>query len=217
LTAPIDLDADLAVPVLGLDTGKKTVYHQSVPLAQASGPFGPAPVPTPPPAPPAAGIVFVGAPGAGAPPATLGPYTMQPFAPDPQAIEEEVDSVNGPTGALAFSVPLLHLLTPEEPAWKTWSNGYVGDVYQSILEPAVTLEPPAGTKAFYLYAEPDEFETFNFTVHTQDGTSSGSVPVFGEAGAAFFGFYATGSATIQSVTIESPEDGFAVGEFGISG
>lgn len=216
LTAPIDVDADLAVPVLGIDTGKKRIYHQSIPLAQASGPFGPAPAPAPTPPPAQSGVVFVGAPGSGPPPATLGPYTMHPFGPDPQELEEEVEGVDGPTGRVGFSVPLIHLLTPNEPAWSTWSNGYSGDVYASELEPAVTLAPPAGTKAFYLYAEPDHFAVFQITVHTQDGTSSGAVPVFGEAGATFFGFYATGGATIQSVTVESPEDDFAVGEFGIS-
>jgi len=215
LTAPIKVDADLAVPVLGLHTGKKTVFHQSVPLAQASGPFAPPSTPSPAPRP-APGIVFVGAPGTGSPPATLGPYTMQPFASDPQALEEEVTGVDGPTGTLAFSVPLVHLLVGEEPAWATWSNGYSGDVYASESEPTVTLVPPAGTRAFYLYAEPDAFEVFDVTVHTQDGTTSGSVPVFGEAGAAFFGFYTEGGATIESITVESPEDEFAVGEFGIA-
>jgi hypothetical protein len=215
LTAPIDVGATLAVPALGLDTGRKSIYHKSFLLAQSSGPFGP-PAAAPPAAAPApAGIVFVGSPATGPAPATLGPYAMHQFAPDPQEFEE-VQGVDGPTGRLNFSIPLLHLLAPEESGWRTWSNGYVGDVYASQLEPAVTLYPPAGTKAFYLYAEPDEFAIFDITVKTQDGTTSGVVPVFGEAGAAFFGFYSTGGATIQNVTVECPEDDFAVGEFGIS-
>ncbi len=212
LTAPVDLDGKLSIPLLGLETGAITIYHKSFLLAQASGPFAPAPPPAP--APPSV-ITFVGSPGTDPPPAALGPYTMHPFSTDPQEFGTVV-GVAGPTGAIAFSTALDHLHANEEPAWSTWSNGYEGDVYFDEESPAVTVALPAGTKAFYLYAEPDEFATFNFSVHTQDGTSSGQVPVFGEAGARFFGFYATGAATIQSVTVESPENLFAIGEFGIS-
>jgi hypothetical protein len=127
-----------------------------------------------------------------------------------------VTGVDGPTGRVGFSTELNHLYANEEPAWKTWSNDYEGDVYADEVEPSVTLSLPAGTKAFYLYAEPDVFATFDITVRTQDGTTSGAVPVYGEAGAAYFGFYATGPASIESVTVECPEDDFAVGEFGIS-
>jgi hypothetical protein len=215
LTAPIDLGAKLSIPALGLQTDKKSVYHKSFLLAQAAGPFAPAPAPKP--APPPGGIVYVGAPRTSAPPSTLGPYAMHPFGLDVQELGY-VSGVDGPTGHVSFSTPLNHLYANEEPEWKTWSHGYEDDVYASFEEPgeAVALSLPPGTKAFYLYAEPTEFATFDFTVKTQDGTSSGAVPVYGEYGAEFFGFYANGGATIQSVTVECPEDSFAIGEFGIS-
>jgi hypothetical protein len=216
LTAPIDLSAELAIPDVGIESGKLTIYHEDIALAQAAGPFGgPPPPPAPPPAPVAGGITFDGSPGTGSPPATLGPYQMTPFGPDGQELGY-VTGVDGPTGRIGFSTELEHFYANEEPAWRTWSNGYEGDVYANLTESSVTVDLPAGTKAFYLYAEPDIFSTFDIIARTQDGTTSGEVPVYGEAGATYFGFYATGSATIDSVTVECPEDDFAIGEFGIS-
>lgn len=213
LSAPLSLGAKLSIPVLGVSTGELSIYRKSFVLAHAPGGFGPPPAPTPP--PPPAAIVYDGTPGAGSPPATLGPYTMHPFAPDPQPLEL-VDGVDGPTGRLGFSPELQHLLAPEEPAWKTWSNGYEGDVYADEETGEATVSLPANTKAFYVYVEPDEFSTFEVTVRTPSGATSGAVPVEGEAGARYFGFYSTGGAPVQSVTIACPEDTFAIGEFGIS-
>jgi hypothetical protein len=51
LTAPVDLDASLKVPELGLSTGELHVYHHVFPIAQA--PLRPTPPPPPPPPPPA--------------------------------------------------------------------------------------------------------------------------------------------------------------------
>jgi hypothetical protein len=158
-------------------------------------------------------IVFSGAPGTSAPPLTLGPYLMTPFPADAQP-EEAVTSVAGPTGALGLSPALEHC--PDRGCWATWSNGYNGDVYVAGPQ-TITLTLPAGTKAFYFYAEPDEFETFSFTATSSNGTTSGAVPVNGNAGARYFGFYGTGSSTISSITVSGADpDGFAVGEFGIS-
>jgi hypothetical protein len=75
---------------------------------------------------------------------------------------------------------------------------------------------PPSTKAFYFYAEPEKFMTFSITATSDDGTISGSMPVAGEGGAEHFGFYATGSATISTITVTVADpDGFAVGEFGV--
>jgi len=161
-------------------------------------------------------IVFSDAPGTSAPPSTLGPYLMTPFPADTQAAGTTVSGVAGPTGTgtLGFSPSLDHELVGQ--GWATWSNGYSGDVYATSAT-SVTLSLPSSTKAFYLYAEPEEFMTFSITATSSDGTTSGAVPVAGEAGAEYFGFYATGSAALSSITVSGADpDGFAVGEFGIS-
>jgi hypothetical protein len=75
---------------------------------------------------------------------------------------------------------------------------------------------PAGTGAFYFYAEPNAFGTFNITA------TSGGVPVAqlteGNSGANYFGFYGTGGDTFSSiiVTFDQGAGGGAVGEFGIA-
>ncbi len=56
LTAPIDLNAALTIPDLGLGTGELNVYHHDFPIAQAPPPPSPPPpppLPPPPPPPPA--------------------------------------------------------------------------------------------------------------------------------------------------------------------
>jgi hypothetical protein len=104
--------------------------------------------------------------------------------------------------------------------WETWSNGFTGDVYWDSADigssTTMTLTLPAGTTAFYFYAEPDEFETFDLQATAQNGTTSGPLQVYGDAGAQYFGFYANGAGTnIQTITISCNDD-FAVGEFGIA-
>jgi hypothetical protein len=167
-------------------------------------------------------IGFDGSPGTNAPPATLGGYTMTPFGLDPQPVCPVggfiVTGVTDPAGTIGFSQPLSHDRIGG--CWATWSHGYTGDVYDnaSSADPtSTTMTLPAGTKAFYFYAEPNAFDLFNVTATAQDGTSSGPIPVQGNSGAQYFGFYGTGDATIASVTVTAPADagGFAVGEFGI--
>jgi hypothetical protein len=77
---------------------------------------------------------------------------------------------------------------------------------------------PSNTYAFYFYAEPNSFSTYTLSATTNDGGSSGSISVTGNGGAKYFGFYATGSSTLSTITINVPSaaNGFAVGEFGIS-
>jgi hypothetical protein len=161
------------------------------------------------------GLVFDNSPGTGAPPSKLGPYTTQPFSADSQAPVTDVAGVSGPTGEISFSPALAHYQVGN--TWATWSNGYTGDVYATGSAESATVTLPAGTEAFYLYAEPDEFETFKVTATAQDGTSSGPVNVQGESGATYFGFYGTGAATISTITITTAGNDFAIGEFGIAG
>jgi len=153
--------------------------------------------------------------GTAAPPGVLGPYTMTPFPPDVQPTFSLVPSVASPLGGnVGFSIPLDHRTIGA--GWATWSHGYTGDVYFSAQSPTVTLTMPAGTGAFYLYAEPNIFAQFTITATAQDGTVVSQL-VDGNAGAAGYGFYGTGGSQISSIQIDiRSEGGFAVGEFGIA-
>ena len=164
-------------------------------------------------------IVFDGSPGTAAPPATLGPYTMAPFGLDSQAIGTAVSTVTDPAGTIGLSPALQHDRIGQ--GWATWSHGYTGDVYDTFavggLQTATITLPP-GTKAFYLYAEPQQFAVFSVEATAQDGTTSGPIAVQGQAGAQYFGFYGTGDATLSTITVTTADpSGFAVGEFGING
>jgi hypothetical protein len=117
---------------------------------------------------------------------------------------------------VAFSIPLEHLQVGN--GWATWSNGYTGDVYWNQGAGDITLTLPAGTKAFYAYAEPDAFG-----VETISATASNSKTVTvtqdtnGSGGATGFGFWATGPDNIATVTFhDATSSDFAVGQFGIS-
>lgn len=159
-------------------------------------------------------IVFDGSPGTGVPPSTLGSHSMSGFPADPSPIGSVVTSVSGPTGDVTFSPSLVHDKIGYS-GWLTWSNGYTGDVYASSGG-KVTITLPAGTQAFYFYAEPDSFGTVAFTATAQDGTSSGPVEVAGGAGARYFGFYTTSSSSpLSSITVSASGE-FAVGEFGVA-
>lgn len=160
-------------------------------------------------------ITFDGSPGTGPPPATLGPYTMARFGADPQPLDADVTGVATPSGngTVGFTPALQHLQVGN--GWATWSNGYAGDVYATGGGTSMTFTLPAGTHAFYFYAEPDPFAVFDITATTQDGTTSGPIAVNGFASAQFFGFYTDGSVALQSIQVDSQVD-FAVGEFGIA-
>jgi hypothetical protein len=160
-------------------------------------------------------IVFDGSAGTGAPPATLGGNSMTQFGLDPQALGSTVVSgVTDPAGTIGFAPGLSHTRVGQD--WATWSNGYTGDVYYTGGN-QITLTLPAGTKAFSFYAEPNQFAAFSVEATAQDGTTSGPIAVQGEAGAQNFGFYATGSQTLSSITVTTADPtGFAVGEFGIN-
>jgi cell wall-associated NlpC family hydrolase len=159
------------------------------------------------------GITFDNSPGSAAPPSTLGPYSMTPFPADPQSFGN-VSSVAAPgSGDVTFAPDLNHLRIGQ--GWATWSNGYTGDVYWTNGGTSATMTMPLGTSAFYFYAEPNPFAVFNITATTQNGTSSGPIPVNGFSGARYFGFYTDGSTTLETISISSDAD-FAVGEFGIS-
>jgi hypothetical protein len=159
-------------------------------------------------------IGFDGSPATAAPPAMLGGYTMTPFGADPQPTGTTVTGVTDPAGTITFSQPLTHSTVGN--GWATWSHGYTGDVYHNADGSPITVTLPAGTKAFYLYAEPNTFDVFDVEATAQDGTSSGPVQVQGNSGAKYFGFYGTGNAEIATVTVTTTDaTGLGIGEFGI--
>lgn len=172
-------------------------------------------------APSLAQIVFDGSPGTNAPPGTLGPYTMTPFAPDLSPLGNNVMMVMTPNGCPANASimfnPMLRHARPGN-GWGAWSHGYTGDVYSLVPGTNATITLPAGTAAFYFYAQPDQFGSFTIQANANDGTTSGPIPVQGLAGAQYYGFYTTGTTTLSSITINvaAGAGGFAVGEFGIS-
>lgn len=85
----------------------------------------------------------------------------------------------------SFSNPLNHRQIGN--GWATWSHGYTGDVYYEQSN-TVTITLPAGTRAFYLYIEGNNFGTANITATANDGTTSGPIPVVGASGARYYGF-----------------------------
>lgn len=167
-------------------------------------------------------IIFDGSPETKTPPAKLGPYPMKAFAKDSTAEGTVESKIAGPTGALTVSPGLVHDLVGSD--WQTWSNSYPdADVYQdSAVLPdgnlQVTVILPASTGAFYAYVEPDKFDDYAINATANNGATSGNITVNGDAGARYFGFYATCGHTVKSVTyIDSGGDTMtALGEFGIA-
>jgi hypothetical protein len=181
-------------------------------------------------------VVFTAGPGTGAPPAVLGGFFMTPFA-QLGGNGVGVTSVPAPFGGdLLFGTAanpqtLTNLQVPT--TWATWSNGYTGDVFlnsitggpgsQNDSDFVDTLTLPAGVQAFYLYAEPEAFGLHNIraTAYGSSGTtaSSGWIPVEGDSGAQFYGFYTTNPfVTLTKIVVTAQSvgnnGGFAIGEFG---
>jgi hypothetical protein len=141
---------------------------------------------------------------------------MTPFEADNRAEFENVTDVPAPGGGvLQFDSSLLHLKVGS--GWGSWSHGYTGDVYYTEgTQLVMTL--PENTKAFYFYVEPNFFGQFSVTATADDGTTSGAIPVEGNSGAQYFGFYTTDASSLSTiqVDVDPGAGGFAVGEFGIA-
>lgn len=158
---------------------------------------------------------ILGLAGGTLPPSTynpLGGWPMTAFNPDGRPTSGfPVSDVPSPiAGLVSFSVPLGHYLTPGQ--WGTWSHGYVGDVYYAA-QGAVDLTMPAGTNAFYLYAEPNT-GVYNITA-TALGGAVLTQTVSSSSGASYYGLWCTAGDTISSIAMTSAAD-FAIGEFGIN-
>jgi hypothetical protein len=166
--------------------------------------------------PAGAAVTFDGSPGTGAPPPTLGPFTMAPFGDDAGTPNgTSVSGVTDPAGSITFSPNLTKQAIGS--GWATWSHGYTGAVY-TVEGSDVTIGLPAGTAAFYFYAEPNSFSAFDVTATAQDGTTSGPVSVVGDSGATYFGFYGDAENPLVSIAVSADPEagGFAIGEFGIA-
>ncbi|GAB3545948.1 T9SS type A sorting domain-containing protein [Spirosoma fluminis] len=171
-------------------------------------------------------IVFDGSPGGGSPPPTLGGYTMTSVTDSRAADRSEVSFVNSPLrGSIGFSPNFLIVqpLPLNDANWYFyWGNGYTGKVYANYGL-TFTLTLPAGTKAFYFYAQPESIGTYKIQATTQNGTSSGEIQATGSsnsdiASAKYFGFYVNQpGVTIETITIttENSNTGIGIGQFGI--
>jgi hypothetical protein len=139
---------------------------------------------------------------------------MTPFPSDGRPVVD-VTTVPSPLGGdLAFSIAMSHRKVGL--TWLSWSHGYTGDVYSSKGRNSVTLTVPAGTSAFYLYAEPTMLSVHDITATVQDGTPV-TQSVDGLGGACGYGFYGTDGSKITTIKIDyDGPKGFAIGEFGIS-
>jgi hypothetical protein len=163
------------------------------------------------------------APGTNAPPATLDKYKMTKFGNDARPVGGLVTSVPSPLGgSIVFDQALLHAKIGQ--GWATWSHGYTGDVYPTYLSgnlDQVTMTLPVPSKAFYFYAEPNVFDTFNVTAtgRAHDGSQvATTIPVSGIAGASYIGFFTTSMTRLTTITVDvdPAAAGFAIGEFGIA-
>jgi len=171
-------------------------------------------------------IFFDGSPETDAPPPTLGGFTMVPFEEDNRDLFVSYPDVPLPTpytGDLGFTPDLNHRkIGIGATGWSTWSHGYTGSVYFTGMDVnSMTFTLPPKTYAFYFYAQPNDFNIFNIEAIGEAGSrssvSSGQIPVDGDSGAKYFGFYTEDEAVISQivVTADAGANGFGVGEFGI--
>ncbi len=159
--------------------------------------------------------------GTAAPPGSVGGVTVRAFD---RGVQAAIPDFTGITNIPGAPMPggLLSSNTLDKrtigSGWATWSHGYTGPVYFNSPN-TVTLTLPPGATAFYFYAEPNVFSTFNITATTDSGATSGAIGVSGSSGATGFAFYTDGVDRIATVTIaaDPAAGGFAIGEFGIGG
>jgi exosortase sorting signal-containing protein len=164
-----------------------------------------------------AAVVFTNL-GTSAPPATISGSTVAPFD---QAAQAAI--ANGTPVTTIPGSPIGGSLTVSPAAekrtigagWATWSHGYTGPVFV-VLASSATLTLPAGTRAFYFYAEPNAFAIQTVSATTNSGATSGPINVDGQAGANGFAFITTAGETISTITVTTNDSSFALAEFGAS-
>ena len=173
----------------------------------------------------ASGIVFDGSPGTNPPPATLGGHPMTPFDHDDRF--DTTTTVPAPgAGSVGFSE---YMGIDDVLPWQPWPVGYTGRIYATFSN-SLVLTLPAATRAFYFdarsydcYAPSDAYGSqLTVTATAQDGTTSGPTVMgtLDQCAPHYFGFYATGSNSVSTITIVTNTwrvwmRGLAIGEFGI--
>ena len=164
--------------------------------------------------------------GTGAPPAQLGTHTMTAFDQAPQAAITEqasVTSIPGGPGGTTVGISPASMKLTDGISWNAstnWPNGANIFFFSSWGVTTQTLTLPANTKAFYFYVESNYYSnSFNYTVTSDSGTTSGPVVVAGGGGAHGFGFYSTAGENITSISVSGDGlsgGGYILGLFGIN-
>jgi len=127
----------------------------------------------------------------------------------------EVSSIAVPEFGGSLDFDASHSLRQIGSGWATWSHGYTGEVFYNngLLETGYDLNM-SGVYAFDAYIEPNPFslQTFTITAYGSDGGMDTVVrDAEGSAGAAHFGFFASGE-TLTRIEIEGSSD-WAIGEW----
>jgi hypothetical protein len=137
--------------------------------------------------------------------------------PDPELMPlTSVTNLFSPLGDLTFSPEVQYRQVGD--TWKTWSGGYLGEVYSSNGKDSITINLPSNIAAFDFYVQPNEFSLYDIIVTaatTTGATTSLLQEVLGDGGAKYFGFYTTGKDLISTITVStnsSKAAGFGIAE-----
>jgi hypothetical protein len=144
--------------------------------------------------------------GTGNPPSSLGAYTMSAYDPGTIAGAIQAHETDGSGDDSGMTT------------WNTWGQNYTGNVYVADGDTSLAIALTGSTSAVDFYEEPDQFNNFYMTATDSSGASV-TTEINGDAGSAGVGFYETTSGSyLTSISVSATDpDGFAVGEFGISG
>jgi hypothetical protein len=132
-----------------------------------------------------------------------------------EAFETNLSTLSSSLGDIEFSPSVKKQQVGT--TWKTWSNGYQGEVYFTNEATTLDLKLP-NLVAFDFYAEPNVQTPFKISAIAQSGTATNVLDqiVNGNAGAKYYGFYSDDPLDpIQSIRITSDQGskGFAVAQF----
>ncbi len=162
-----------------------------------------------------------------APPTQLGSHSMVPFDQATQAAIPDntmLTSIPGGPGGTTVGVSPASRKLTDGIGWlasTSWPGGASVFFFSQIDVSSQTLTLPANTKAFYFYVESNYYgASFDYTVTTDSGVTSGPVVVAGGGGGHGFGFYSTAGEDITTITVSGNGlggGGFIIGQFGING
>jgi len=139
-------------------------------------------------------------------------FNMVTVSDSPAPELSSVSALSSPFGDLTFSSDAQELVVGSY--WKTWSNGYNGEVYYNEGNTSFQITLPDDIVAFDLYLQPEQFNMFDIELTGMNGattTASLSQSIAGNGGAQYFGFYATNGDTLKTITITDKSGGAANG------